>query len=661
MTEISRPLLSFKALKQQLNLGDAEEKSTVTLSYDDFTHLVRMFLYYAPFDEAWYLESYPEIAKAIQAGNVSSAHSHFLWHGYYEGRTPHKYYHPEGDFRRFLHVPESLFPLVNRAIALVEQRHYRAAEVTFREALKSYPDSVHARLGLGQLMFHQRRFGEAEKTLLPLSKDGDPNPSASMILAEIAGHFRQVGRRFKFLNSTSLDNVRAHQLDRAMMTKDLGYLVECKEICERYLASPEPDVAKFGRETLSAIQGERATAAQIIRSRRTQGLPGVEDLDLAQWGLYIDLAYHLSRLGRLRTAEKLLVQLKQLTSNVFKLSDERLIRLAETARLVNGLSAAISFMANVVTVRQTDALRLYLAKSLYEAELPNETVTILRGIDDVMRKHECAELLSLAYLRCGTFDHAIEVCKIGLDLWPLSYWPAEKALSALFETKVLALSEIEASAPDLDIPATLIQFWDKPTPPPDVENAITTWRNSNPDYQHILFSDETARDFIIQSYGEEVAKLFDYCYHPAMRSDFFRLAFLAVRGGIYVDADEICSGSVSAFLRRYPKCEIYLIAASRKDLYLFNGFVACPPLNRFVLTAFRSVVQVVRVAKENSSRPNIWETTGPGQISRAVAEIVMSDPSAADHVCMIAEAEYGDISKTAWMAYKGTVDGNWRV
>src|SRR5208282_6499459 len=37
-------------------------------------------------------------------------------------------------------------------------------------------------------------------------------------------------------------------------------------------------------------------------------------------------------------------------------------------------------------------------------------------------------------------------------------------------------------------------------------------------------------------------KALDACYHPAMRSDYFRLCYVGLRGGCYVDADDIYSG-----------------------------------------------------------------------------------------------------------------------
>jgi hypothetical protein len=40
------------------------------------------------FDEAWYLQTYPDVAEAIRSGRVKSAIDHYASSGYYEGRSP---------------------------------------------------------------------------------------------------------------------------------------------------------------------------------------------------------------------------------------------------------------------------------------------------------------------------------------------------------------------------------------------------------------------------------------------------------------------------------------------------------------------------------------------------------------------------------------------
>jgi hypothetical protein len=52
-----------------------------------------------PFDQEFYLENYPDIAKAIDHGRVSSARAHFIEEGFLEGRFGSKPQVDEGYYK----------------------------------------------------------------------------------------------------------------------------------------------------------------------------------------------------------------------------------------------------------------------------------------------------------------------------------------------------------------------------------------------------------------------------------------------------------------------------------------------------------------------------------------------------------------------------------
>ena len=93
----------------------------------------------------------------------------------------------------------------------------------------------------------------------------------------------------------------------------------------------------------------------------------------------------------------------------------------------------------------------------------------------------------------------------------------------------------------------LIQFWDNKIPD-EVEKLIRGVADANPEFDHLLFDDESAYEFIRSSYGLDMLKLYRSCAIPAMRADLFRYCFLAARGGVYVDADFPAVGSMKPIL-----------------------------------------------------------------------------------------------------------------
>lgn len=95
-------------------------------------------------------------------------------------------------------------------------------------------------------------------------------------------------------------------------------------------------------------------------------------------------------------------------------------------------------------------------------------------------------------------------------------------------------------APDSSpVPRVLIQYWDDPEVPCDVTKCLASWAALEAyGFERLLFDRNRARSFILDAHGDEHALAFDAAPHPAARSDYFRLCYLASRGGWYVDADD---------------------------------------------------------------------------------------------------------------------------
>jgi hypothetical protein len=96
--------------------------------------------------------------------------------------------------------------------------------------------------------------------------------------------------------------------------------------------------------------------------------------------------------------------------------------------------------------------------------------------------------------------------------------------------------------PEWDRRFKIEQFWDRPDPPADVKSLIESWRRVVPEGCHLLFDDERALRFIKENYPPLYAEAYEWCFHPAMKSDYFRYAYLYKEGGAHMDADNEPSG-----------------------------------------------------------------------------------------------------------------------
>lgn len=210
---------------------------------------------------------------------------------------------------------------------------------------------------------------------------------------------------------------------------------------------------------------------------------------------------------------------------------------------------------------------------------------------------------------------------------------------------------------------TIIQFWDS-EPPLDVRALIDGWRDKNPDLRHELFDAPRARSFLQLNFGDEMAELFDHCHHAAMKSDFFRYAYLFLHGGIYIDADEFCHRSVAPILDALERTECVLHLREGLLPYLANGLIAARPRARVIAAALRSVTDSLRSAVAERRQTDIWHTTGPGALTRAAGNVLndIADPQALTPFELIAERHLGTFLQTHdGLAYKKTAVGNWRV
>ena len=155
------------------------------------------------------------------------------------------------------------------------------------------------------------------------------------------------------------------------------------------------------------------------------------------------------------------------------------------------------------------------------------------------------------------------------------------------------------------IPRCIVQYWDAPEPPKDVQILNQTWQDQNPDYEYHRFSYQDALGFIDQYYSNDdrILKAFQNCDQPATQADFFRLAYLNKKGGFYADADDRCRRSLDILLERNPE----LVLLQEDFACIGNNFMGCIPGQATVRIAFYQAVQNLL----HYSADGPWFQTGP--------------------------------------------------
>ena len=79
----------FEVLRSFLAITNVEGELMVSCSYENLIQMLRQMIIGVEVDESWYLQRYPDIAEAIELGDIGSAQEHFDSNGFAEGRLPY--------------------------------------------------------------------------------------------------------------------------------------------------------------------------------------------------------------------------------------------------------------------------------------------------------------------------------------------------------------------------------------------------------------------------------------------------------------------------------------------------------------------------------------------------------------------------------------------
>ena len=229
-------------------------------------------------------------------------------------------------------------------------------------------------------------------------------------------------------------------------------------------------------------------------------------------------------------------------------------------------------------------------------------------------------------------------------------------------------------------PRRIVQFWDDIARlPRDVKECMKSWKKleqSGFDIQ--VFDENLAREFILNHLGSRYESAFDKCYHPSMKSDYFRYSYIFVNGGFYIDADDVYHGTTidhlftDGRLKLQPFC--YDIATAQMVppsvflnpnanelswIFYFNTtpLIAVrnhPIVERVLLNATEALEQ-----ESNSELPEVQATTGPGILTRSIFEMLADESCPEESMFVLHNWE--QISTSKWpLSYRNDTR-NWRL
>ena len=240
-------------------------------------------------------------------------------------------------------------------------------------------------------------------------------------------------------------------------------------------------------------------------------------------------------------------------------------------------------------------------------------------------------------------------------------------------------SAVSSSVFNKKLPKRIVQFWDDlGRLPGDVGECIETWRKTEEQgVERLLFDNRQARDFIRRRLSARHKRAYDKCYHPAMQSDYFRLCYILVEGGCYIDADDVYDGSQihhlfsDGRLKIQPLCYDMATnmmvppshftkpgANAASWIFYFNNnpLIASsehPLINRALAQATLSLEKDV-----SNGLPEIQSTTGPGNLTRSIFDAVNESSDIEQTLLVLRDWE--NIAKSKWELSYRNDSRNWR-
>jgi len=103
---------------------------------------------------------------------------------------------------------------------------------------------------------------------------------------------------------------------------------------------------------------------------------------------------------------------------------------------------------------------------------------------------------------------------------------------------------------------TIFQTWHTQNLPSKLEKLHNKMRSMNPDFEHVIYTDEQMNDYMNAEADKEISKLFWNLNHVVAKADLWRYTILLNKGGVYLDIDSQITGSLSKLINSEDKAII---------------------------------------------------------------------------------------------------------
>lgn len=229
-------------------------------------------------------------------------------------------------------------------------------------------------------------------------------------------------------------------------------------------------------------------------------------------------------------------------------------------------------------------------------------------------------------------------------------------------------------------PKRIVQFWDDlHNLPKDVKECMDSWKVlEQSGFEIEVFDENSSREFIRVHLGSRYEKAFDKCYHPSMKSDYFRYSYIFVKGGFYIDADDEYHGNgidhlfTDGRLKLQPFCYdiksaqmvspstfLNLGSDSLSWIFYFNTTPMIAGPNHPIIERALLNATIYLEQESNGELPEVQASTGPGNLTKSIFEMI-NEEGCPKETLLIA-SDWEEFSTSKWPLSYRNDKRNWRL
>ena len=138
------------------------------------------------------------------------------------------------------------------------------------------------------------------------------------------------------------------------------------------------------------------------------------------------------------------------------------------------------------------------------------------------------------------------------------------------------------------IPRIIFQTFETRRVPAGLFGATRSWFELNPEYEYRFYDDDDRRTLIKEHFGEQTLACYESLRKGTFRADFWRYCALYVHGGVYADADTLCTRPLRELIRENDD---FIVPRGTIPRFLFNAFICSVPRHPFLKNVIDTAVE----------------------------------------------------------------------